>query len=85
MRPWSSLAVGDGGADSDRKEHMGGDADGDTNTDGDANIAYRNIVCLRKALTGRYMTFGATLITKQLAHCISDSDDTFLSTGPPSW
>lgn len=71
-RPWSSIdgrnmAKGESADDSD--------PDG---SNGSGSIVYPDIVCLGKALTGGYMTMGATITNDRVARGISDGGGVFM-------
>ena len=71
-RPWSSLdgrnlAEGESAASGDTDESNEGES-----------IVYPDIVCLGKALTGGYMTMGATITNDRVARGISDGGGVFM-------
>ena len=70
-RPWSSLD----GRTIARGESAG---DSDESSGGSQSIVYPDIVCLGKALTGGYMTMGATITNDRVARGISDGGGVFM-------
>ncbi|KAL7532384.1 hypothetical protein ACHAXR_004599 [Thalassiosira sp. AJA248-18] len=65
-KPWSSL---DDKGETDSIENSSTE---------NHSITFPDILCLGKALTGGYMTLGATLTTDKLAHGISDTGGVFM-------
>ncbi|KAL7470636.1 hypothetical protein ACHAXS_010880 [Conticribra weissflogii] len=66
-RPWSSLDENQEKVTAPNRDYQS------TNS-----IVYPDILCLGKALTGGYMTMGATITNKRVSHGISDTGGVFM-------